>query len=1083
MKFVHLHTHTHYSLLDGLSKIDELIQRVKDLGMDAVAITDHGNLYGAIEFYKKARSNSIKPIIGCELYIAKRSYLDKQPNIDDEIYHLVVLSKNLTGYKNLLKLVTHSHLEGFYYKPRVDKELLKKYSEGLIGLSGCLAGEIPQALLSNRLEQAERLAFEYQEIFGQENFYLEIQQHPNIEDQNIVNQKILKLARERNFPIVATQDSHYLKQEDAKAHDVLLAVQTNSRTDDKDRLTMKNDDFSLTDFEETYRKFKKIPSITEKELNQMFENTELIADRCNLEIELGKIQLPYFPLPEGFTDPDQYLKYLCYQGLKKRYKTYNKEITDRLEYELSIIKKTGFASYFLIVQDVVNWAKNNGIIVGPGRGSSAGSLVSYLLNITNIDPLKYGLIFERFLNPERISMPDIDLDFDNDGRYRVLEYVSKKYGYDRVAQIITFGKMFSRGAIRDVGRALGYSYEFCDKIAKMIPLNTPLKKALQSIPELNSAYENDQKIKTLIDLAMKLEGVARHASTHACGVVIAKDPLVEYIPLQKGQNSQSPSNKNIDPIITQYEMHSIESLGLLKMDFLGLANLTIIENTLKQIEKNYGLKINIDEIPLNDRETFNLLSNGKTNGVFQLEADFMKKTLKELKPNSLEDIIALVALNRPGPIALIPEYIARKHGKKKVEYLHPKLEPILKKTYGILIYQEDLMEAAKILANFTLSEADILRKAIGKKDKNLLMEQKEKLIKGCIDNGISENIAYKFWELIEPFERYGFNLAHGSCYALIVYQTAYLKAHWPVEFMVSLMNVESGNIDRIAFLIEEAKELGINVLPPDINESIDYFNVVKEEKEENNKDTGGKPKIRFGLLSIKNVGENSVKAIIEEREKNGKFKSIEDFITRINYKDLNKKTFESLIKCGALDSLGERNKLIYNLEELLNYAKEGKKHKNFGQVSLFENNNIALPPLRLKECQTASKWEKLNWERELLGLFITDHPMKDYQEKVKFEYGALEIKEASNKIGKNIRIGGLITQIQKILTKNNQPMIFSQVEDLTSKIELVVFPKIIQKNPNLWKENNILVIRGKVNEKDGVPKIICDEAIPIASLG
>lgn len=1084
MRFTHLHTHSHYSLLDGLSKIEGLVNRVKELDMDSVALTDHGNLYGTVEFYKKAKAAGIKPIIGCELYVAKGNHFDKRPNVDDERYHLIVLAKNQTGYKNLVKLVSKAHLDGFYYKPRVDKNLLREHSEGLIALSACLAGEISQTLLNKNIGQAEKVALEYQDIFGKENYFLEIQQHPHIEEQNFVNPLILELARKTNIPLVGTQDSHYLRPDDAHAHDVLLAVQTNNRTDDKDRLTMKIDDFSITSSEETYKKFKLVNGLEEKELNQIFENTQLIADQCNFDLELGKIQLPHFDLPQSFQNADEYLKQLCYEGLKKKQVAgENQQVKDRLEYELSVIRQTGFASYFLIVQDSVNWAKKNGIIVGPGRGSAAGSLVAYLLNITGVDPLKYGLIFERFLNPARIEMPDIDLDFDDARRYEVLDYVAKKYGSDRVAQIITFGTMASRGAIRDAGRALGLSYDFCDKIAKAIPFNFPLKKALDNVPELKDAYAGDQDARKLIDSAIRLEGVARHASTHACGVVIAKEPLIEQVPLQRinedRRNNGNGANGN--GIITQYEMRSIVDLGLLKIDFLGLSNLTIIENALKLIERNHGIKINVEDIPLNDKETFQLLREAKTVGIFQLESNGMRRYLKELKPTEFEDICVMISLYRPGPMELIPEFIARKHGKKKVEYLDPKLEPILKETYGIMLYQEQLIEAVQALAGFTLAEADVLRKAVGKKIKRLLDEQEAKYMEGALKIGTRPDIAKKFWALVEPFNRYGFNKSHGIAYAMISYQTAYLKAHYPLEFMAALMNSHAGDTEKIASLIDESDSMGISVLPPDINESLDYFTVIKGLP-------GESAKIRFGLLSVKNVGENVVKAIIEEREDNlpaqtgGRFTSTENFISRIRHKDLNKKSLESLIKCGALDGLAERNQLLYNLEDLLSYGREIQKHKSIGQVSLFGQTESHLPPMRLKEATTVSKWEKLSWEKELLGLFVSEHPMKDYQEKLKLDYKVSEIKEAISKIGQNVKIGGLLTRIQKKLTRNNQPMIFSQLEDMNSKVELIVFNDLIQKNPGLWQENSIVVVKGRVNEKDGVPKIICQEATPVATL-
>lgn len=1078
MRFTHLHTHSHYSLLDGLSKIDGLINRVKELGMDSVALTDHGNLYGAIEFYKKAKAAGIKPIIGCELYVAKGNHFDKRPNVDDERYHLIVLAKNQTGYKNLVKLVSKAHLDGFYYKPRVDKNLLKEHSEGLIALSACLGGEVSQALLNKNPEQAEKVALEHQEIFGQGNYFLELQQHPNIIEQNLVNPMILDLARKTGIPLVGTQDSHYLRPDDAHAHDVLLAVQTNNRTDDKDRLTMKIDDFSVTGPDQTYEKFKRIGGLGGKDLDLLFDNTQLIAHDCNLELELGKIQLPHFDLPRGFEDADEYLKHLCYQGLKtKQVHGDNQGIKNRLEYELSVIKQTGFATYFLIVQDLVNWAKRNGIIVGPGRGSGAGSLAAYLLNITGVDPLKYGLIFERFLNPARISMPDIDLDFDDARRHEVLDYVAKKYGSDHVAQIITFGTMASRGAIRDAGRALGLSYDFCDRIAKTIPFNFPLKKALENVPELKDAYAGDENARKLIDSAIRLEGVARHASTHACGVVITKEPLMEQVPLQR-INEDRRGNGNGAPaggVITQYEMRAVEDLGLLKMDFLGLSNLTIIENTLKLIEKNHGIKINVEDIPLDDRETFRLLQEAKSTGIFQLESNGMKRYLKELKPTEFEDICVMISLYRPGPMELIPEFIGRKHGKRKIEYLHPKLEPIFKETYGIMLYQEQLIEAVQALAGFSLSEADVLRKAVGKKIKRLLDEQEAKFMEGALKIGTPPGIAKKFWSLVEPFNRYGFNKSHGIAYAMISYQTAFLKAHYPLEFMAALMNGHAGDTEKIAFLIDESDAMGISVLPPDINESLDHFTVIKSLP-------GESAKIRFGLLSVKNVGENVVKAIIEERERNGRFASTENFINRIQHKDLNKKSLESLIKCGAMDGLAERNQLLYNLEDLLSYGRETQKHRSVGQVSLFGGMEAQMPPLRLKEASAVNKWERLSWEKELLGLFVSEHPMKDFQEKLKLDYKVSEIKDAISRIGQNVKIGGLLTRIQKKLTRNNQPMIFSQIEDMNSKVELIVFNDLIQKNPALWQENNIVVVKGRVNEKDGVPKIVCQEVTPVATL-
>jgi DNA polymerase-3 subunit alpha len=1071
-RFVHLHNHTHYSLLDGLTKVDEIIERTKELGMEAVAITDHGVMYGVIEFYQKAKKAGIKPIIGVEMYIAE-NMRDKRPDINGKnYYHLVLLAENNTGYKNLIKLVTAAHLEGFYYRPRIDKELLREHSEGLIGLSGCLAGEIPRAILSRNDDRARRLALEYQGIFGKGNFFFELQHHPNLEEQSVVNRKLLEFSKELGIPLVATQDSHYPCSEDAHAHDILLAVQTGNQVDDKYRLTLRNDDFSFLPPEKMMENFKYVP--------EAIENTARIAERCNIEIELGKVKLPEFPLPAGY-DADSYLKKLAYEGLSTRYgANVGNEVITRLDYELEVIKKTGFASYFLIVQDFVNWAKKQGIIVGPGRGSAAGSLVSYLLNITNIDPLKYDLLFERFLNPERVSMPDIDLDFDDARRDEIFNYAREKYGSDHFAQIITFGTMAARGGVRDAGRALGFSYDFCDRIAKLIPFNPNqnekegfLKKCLYDIEELRQLYHTDSDAKTIIDAAMRLEGVARHSSTHACAVVITPQPLTDYLPLQRDTSEGN--------IITQYEMHAVESLGLLKMDFLGLANLTIIGDTLRLIERNHGTKIKIDEIPLDDKETFKLLREGRTTGVFQLEGAGMRRYLKELKPTVFEDIAAMVALYRPGPMELIPEYIARKHGKKRIEYLHPKLEPVLKNTYGVMIFQEDLMAAVRALAGFTLSQADILRKAVGKKNKKLLQEQKDKVIQGCLDNGISRETAEKFWQLIEPFDRYGFPKAHAVSYAMIAYQTAYLKAHYPVEFMAALLNSASADIERIAFLIEECQSMGIEVLPPEINESMENFNVTSTSSTKG----GIAYRIRFGLAAIKNVGINIVQAIIEERRKNGPFKDIENFVCRVQSKDLNKKSLESLIKCGALDAFGERATLLANMEQLLYYSRESQKTRTSGQISLFDgpNSAVTLPPLRLVEVPPANRAEKLMWEKELLGLFISDHPLKDYQQKLDFEKGLVRIKDLPiNKSNVTVKIGGIVTKIQKVITKSGKPMVFSWVEDTSAKIEVVAFPSVLEANPEAFKENNVLVIRGRLNDRDGIPKLMCDEVRAIATI-
>ncbi len=1070
MRFTHLHTHSHYSLLDGLSKIDSLVDRAKALGMEAMAITDHGVLYGAIEFYKKATKAGIKPIIGCEMYITDGSRHDKRPNIDnDKRFHLIVLAKNDIGYRNLVKLVTISHLEGFYYKPRIDKEVLRQHAEGLIGLSACLAGEVSRAITAKKPDRAKEIALEYQDIFGVGNFFIELQQHLNLEDQNVVTPQLIKLARQTGIPMVATQDSHYTHKDDAYAQDILLAVQTGNKLTDTNRFSMNQDDFSVLSLAEMQEKFS---TLDQEAVVEAIENTQKIADACNLTIELGKVQLPHFPLPEGQTDAFAYLEELTAQGITRRYGAdASPEIAQRAQYELSVIKQTGFASYFLIVQDFVNWAKAQGIVVGPGRGSAAGSLVSYALNITNVDPIKYNLIFERFLNPERISMPDIDLDFADHRRDEVLKYVGEKYGHDHVAQVITFGTIAARGGIRDAGRVLGFSYDFCDRVAKMIPANPNsgskegvLQNCIETIDEVRTAYNTNPDVKKLIDAAIKLEGVARHSSTHACAVVITPKPLTEYLPLQQGTNEGD--------IITQYEMHAVEDLGLLKMDFLGLANLTIIENTLALIKQNKGTIVDIDAIPTNDKKAFKLLQDAKTTGVFQLESSGMKRYLKELKPTEIEDIISMVALYRPGPMDAIPDFIAAKHGRKKIRTIHPALEPVLRDSYGIIVTQDQVLQVARTFAGFSYAEADILRKAVGKKIKKLLDEQKQKFAQGAMAQGHTPVMAEQVWNFIEPFARYGFNRAHAACYAMIAYQTAYLKANYPTEFMAAFMNSETGDVERIAYLIDEAREMNIQVLAPDINESYEEFTAVT---------TAAKPTIRFGLSAVKNVGVNIVQSIIRERQLSGHYQDMEDFVCRIHSRDLNKKSLESLIRCGALDSFGERNILLYNTDAMLTHAREKQKHLSTGQVSLFGSaTEVFLPPLRLATTEPAAKWDKLMWEKELLGLYISEHPLAEYQDTLRLEKVS-SIKNALLQANNgSMKIGGVVTKTQKIVTKAGKPMLFSWIEDLTSKIEVVVFPGVLEKNPDAFKENSVIIVQGKVNDRDGTSKLLCDSVKAIA---
>lgn len=1053
MKFTHLHVHSHYSLLDGLSKIDDLISRTVELGMDSLALTDHGVMYGAIEFYEKAKKAGIKPIIGVEAYIAPRLMSNKEPKIDTQPFHLVLLAKNKLGYQNLVKLTTKAWLEGFYYKPRIDKPTLKKYSSGLIASSACVAGEIPRTILNKGIDEAKKVALEYQEIFGPGNFYLELEHHPSVSGQEKVNQGLIKISRQTGIPLVAAYDSHYLHPEDNYAQDILIQVNTQSTPDDKNRLTMKNDDFSLVPPEKMFEWYKDIPEV--------IENTQVIVEKCNLELTLGESRLPYFPIPTG-QSPEEYLEELVLEGAKERYNWTTLEpeekekIKQRIEYELSVIKKTGFASYFLIVSDFVNWAKKKKIVVGPGRGSAAGSIVSYCLKITSIDPLKYNLLFERFLNPSRISMPDIDMDFADTRRDEVIGYVRQKYGAGHVAQIITFGTMASRAAVRDVTRAMGLPYSLGDQIAKSIPSMMNLEKALETT-ELNQLYKTDPQVKKIIDVSLKLEGVARHASTHACGIVISDQELTKITPLQH------PPQDN-QAIITQYDGHSIERLGLLKMDFLGLRNLSIIENTLKIIKKLYQTEINIEKIPLDDQETFNILQKGETTGVFQLESDGMKRYLRELKPAKFEDIIAMVALYRPGPMQFIPEFIARRHGLKKIEYLHPKLESILKNTYGICLYQEQLMKIAQDLGGFSLSEADVLRKAVGKKIKKLLDQQKEKLVQGMIKNKISANVSEKIWQWIEPFARYGFNKSHSTCYAMIAYQTAYLKTHWPIAFMTALLNAEKGDIERIAFLINECQKMKIKILPPDVNESLDNFTIVNEKI------------IRFGLGAIKNVGENVIQSIVQARDKSGRFKSISDLVRRVKDKDLNKKSLESLIKSGALDELGERGQLLNNLDIILDYARQEQKTAQNGQIGLFgklESSNFS--EIKLRPSSPVSQIEKLSWEKELLGLYVSEHPINYWRDKIK-NRAIFPSQISKDLVGQQTNVGGIITKIHKIITKSGKPMLFVTIEDNLKKIEVVVFPTKLEKTLEIWQDGQAIVVAGRIDDKDGQLKIICDRA-------
>ncbi|MDO8585082.1 MAG: DNA polymerase III subunit alpha [bacterium] len=1484
MRFTHLHTHSHYSLLDGLAKIDALVARAKELGMDAIALTDHGNLYGAVEFYKKATAAGVKPILGVEAYIAPKDHKDKDPQASERYHHLILLVENETGWKNLLKLTTIAHLDGFYYKPRMDKALLRAHHEGLIALSACLAGEVARNLMADRYEEAKRVALEYQDIFGAGNFFLEIGHHPGIKETIKPMTELRRLSKETGIPLVATQDIHYLKKEDAETHDILLAVQTGNKLDDSDRLSLKDDDFSMRSPDDMAALFADVP--------EAITNTAAIADRCNIKLQLNTIRLPKFPVPEG-GDAKAYLRKLLDERIASRYSPVTPAVADRMQFELSVIEKMGFPDYFLIVQDFINWAKERGIVVGPGRGSAAGSIVSYILGITDVDPITYDLLFERFLNPERIQMPDIDVDITDRRRDEVFGYLQEKYGMDHVAHIITFGTMAARAAVRDVGRALGISYTFCDQLAKLIPMSENLTDSMKNVTELKEFYDKNPDAKRIIDAAKQMEGVARHASVHACGTVISEAPLTDYLPLQR-----APQDDSV--ILTQFEMHSVEDLGLLKMDLLGLKNLTIIEDAVRLMNaaRPEGAPLfDIHDIPLTDAATFAVLKSGETTGIFQLESSGMRRYLKELKPTSIEDITAMVALYRPGPMELIPSYILRKHGKEVITYLHPQLEPILKNTYGVGIYQEQMMRIARDLAGYSLAEADTLRKAIGKKIKKLLDEQQTKLIGGMIKRGIPEATANAIWELFPPFARYGFNRcltgdtritdpqsgarttlaeiyhsrcrpnvftlnkhlnieervapivfhngkkkvwevmtrsgrrikatmnhplltpsgwtmleqiskgekiavprripeptkplpferhklavlgyllaegnlchphgvyfystreeeindylrhlhafhntvgvlnrsksaisvyskrknlkapseavswieslglkykkatqkffpefvfhlsnddlavliakmfqgdgcintkrdpqifyatsspfiardlqhlllrfgilstihakrfkyrggikpgytvtlsrydniqkfisafgnhlvgekqhtlrsisathpiingsltpmaargsydtipvslvdqviksairardftivgfaktngfaerlfyddarkigylretvaslgslledgrliahagsdiywdeiadivyagvedtfdltvpkthnfiandmfvhnSHAVCYAMVGYQTAYLRAHYPVEFFTSLLNSDSGDIERMAFLIAESKHAGHEILPPDINKSSATF-------------TPDGQHIRFGLAAIKNVGTHIVDAIIEERNMKGDFKTLADLLQRVQHKDLNKKSLESLVKCGAVDAFGiERNTILGNIEEIVKFAGAIKRYGKESGNGLFTQ-TVSSSALRIKAFPPAEMKDKLLWEKELLGLYVSEHPMNIHKEKLagfKAKPVGAALKEQSEQL--YFPMGGVVTRIQKIVTKKGAPMLFATIEDLTDAIEVIVFPEAFGRTMNIWKENNAVLLMGRMNWKNGEAKFVCEQA-------
>ncbi len=1054
--FTHLHVHSHYSLLDGLGKVDALVQRTKDLGMNSLAITDHGSMYSAIEFVQAAQAAGIKPIIGMEGYLAPNGHDKKRGKIDGNPRHISLLAISNTGYKNLMKLSTKAFLKGYYYKPRIDYDLLEEHHEGLVVLSGCLNGDIPKAVMENRPDDAKRLMEWHIERFGKDHFFLEVQDHPNIPDQIKLNAALIELGKKYNVGLVATADTHYIHPEDAHAQDVLICVQTGTTVDEKDRMCMLDEDFSLKTPEEVKEAWKEHP--------EAVDNTQKIADMCDISFEFGKNKLPKFPLPKNQT-PDDALKDLCEQGLITRYgKDIPEAAPTRLAYELEVISQTGFSSYFLIVSDFVNEAKRRGILVGPGRGSAAGSFVSYLTNITNVDPLKYDLLFERFLNPQRVSMPDIDLDFADDRRGEVIDYVREKYGQEHVSQIITFGTMAARAAVRDAGRALGFPYTFCDTISKAIPQFTNFEQALSQAGELKDLYDKDPQAKTLIDTARKLEGVCRHASTHAAAVVITDLPLTDYVPLQLSSSSDGEKDT-----VTQYAMSAVESLGLLKMDFLGLKNLTIIQKTLSIIEKRHNKKIDLEKLPTDDAESYKLLQEGKTVGVFQLESSGMRRYLKELKPTEFEDIISMVALYRPGPMDSIPDFIAAKHGRKKISYIHPVLKPILEKTYGVIVTQDQVLQIAREFSGFSYAEADILRKAVGKKIKELLDEQRQKFIEGAIaTQNVDQKTAQNVWDFIEPFARYGFNRAHAACYAMIAYQTAYLKARYLPEFMAALLTSDQGNTDRQAIEVADAMSLDLPVLPPDINESEEDFTVV------DTKDS--KAGIRFGLSAIKNVGHNAIAAIIDERNARGPYKDIFDPFRRINGKDFNRKSVESLAKAGAFDCVAERNHVLQNMDALLDFNKALHRKTDVGQKNLFGGESspaLAEPRITLGQSTPATQDERLGWEKELLGLYVSEHPLGDFRailERIAPPISAV----LGGKDQAKARIAGVVSRVKKIITKSGQPMLFVLIEDLSHGMEVLVFPKLLAENQEIWADGSKLIIDGTLSDKDGETKLLAN---------
>ena len=1066
MNFTHLHVHTEYSLLDGSNKINEYVARVKELGMNSAAITDHGVMFGCIDFYRAAKAAGIKPILGCEVYVAPGSRFDREiGQAEDRYYHLVLLAENNHGYENLMKIVSKAFVDGFYYKPRVDMELLQEYHEGIIALSACLAGEVAKNITRGMYEEAKSAALRYEKIFGKGNFFLELQDH-GIPQQQRVNQQLLRMSQETGIALVATNDVHYTYDTDAEAHDILLCVQTRKLLSDENRMRYEGGQYYVKSPEEMAELFPYIP--------EALENTQKIADRCEVEIEFGVTKLPKFDVPAPYTSWE-YLNKLCYDGLKERYRGDLTELEKRLEYELGVIKTMGYVDYFLIVWDFIRFARDNDIMVGPGRGSAAGSLVSYTLGITKLDPIKYNLLFERFLNPERVSMPDIDVDFCFERRQEVIDYVVEKYGKDRVVQIVTFGTMAARGVIRDVGRVMDLPYAQCDMIAKMIPeeLNITIDKALKMNPELKNLYTTDETVKKLIDMSRRLEGLPRHTSMHAAGVVISQKSVDEYVPLARASDGS---------IVTQFTMTTLEELGLLKMDFLGLRTLTVIQKAVKLIEKNKGISLDMDHVDYNDKAVYDMLGAGKTEGVFQLESAGMTSFMKELKPESLEDVIAGISLYRPGPMDFIPQYIEGKNNPDSIHFLCPQLEPILSATYGCIVYQEQVMQIVRSLGGYTLGRSDLVRRAMSKKKaavmekerQNFVYGNEEEGVPGCVNRGISEEIANKIYEQMMDFAKYAFNKSHAAAYAVVAYQTAYLKCHFPVEFMAALMTSVIDNPPKVAGYILSSRRMGIDILPPDINKGDSTFSV----------DGGG---IRYGLSAIKSIGKPVIEAIVAERNQRGSFTSLRDFIERMTGKDVNKKAIENFIKAGAFDELpGNRRQKMMVYAQILDAIVQEKKNMMAGQMSLFDfvsEEEKTAYEICMPDVEEYPKEAKLAFEKEVLGIYISGHPLEEYETCWRKNISAVttdflpdeESGQPKVRDGQQVIVGGMITDKTIKYTKTNKVMAFLTLEDLLGTVEIVIFPRDYEKNVRLMEIDEKVFIKGRVSvEEERASKLICE---------